>query len=140
MAYDPKRYAENKEKYAEWDRAYRERNKEKVKLRHKIYKEANREKHAEYERKRRALKRGTKAERYTTEMVLELYGTACYLCGSQIDLTANRRVGRPGWQMGLQIDHVIPISASGSDTIDNVRPTHGICNSRKNRYNPKVKD
>jgi len=48
-----------------------------------------------------------------------------------IDLNAPRRVGIEGWELGLHLDHVIPLSKGGYDTIDNIRPTHGICNIRK---------
>jgi hypothetical protein len=137
MAYSPEQYLANKEKHAQWGREYRERYPEKTKLRHKKYKEANKEKHAAYERKRRALSKGSTTESYTVETVLKTYGTICYLCDTEIDLNANRRVGRPGWEFGLQIDHLISIADFGPDTLDNVRPTHGLCNSRKNRYSPK---
>jgi 5-methylcytosine-specific restriction endonuclease McrA len=140
LAYDPEYYAANKEVHAAYNKAYIERYPEKNKLRHKKYKEANRQKFAEYERKRRAMKRNLKTEPYTTSMVIEIYGTVCYLCNTEIDLNANRRTGYPGWEFGLQIDHVISISNAGNDTIDNVRPTHGLCNSRKNRYTPKFKE
>jgi len=32
---------------------------------------------------------------------------------------------------GLQIDHVIPIVKGGPDTLNNVRPAHGLCNIKK---------
>lgn len=140
MTYDPEYYLANKDKHAEYNKAYRERYPEKNKLRLKEYKAANKEKFAEYERKRRALKKQLNSEFYTTEMVIDVYGKVCYLCNTEIDLNANRRTGYPGWEFGLQIDHVISLSSSGNDTIDNVRPTHGLCNSRKNRYNLKLKD
>ena len=64
---------------------------------------------------------------------MELYGTNCYLCNDPINLQAARRVGKAdGWEQGLHIDHVIPISKGGSDTLDNVRPTHALCNLSKN--------
>ena len=134
MAYDPEKYLANKEKIAEYQRVYREKYPEKNKARLKKYKQKNTEKFADYERKRRAAKRGETHKFYSTELVIDVYGTICYLCNTEIDLMANRRTGRPGWEFGLQIDHVVPLSRSGSDTIENVRPTHGLCNSRKNRY------
>ena len=137
MAYNAQFYAENKERYAEYSRAYCERYPEKNKLRLKKYKENNKEKFAGYERKRRALALNQRAEPYTVKMLLETYGTICYICNTEIDLLANRRSGYPGWEKGLQIDHVIPLSRSGPDTLENARPTHGLCNSKKNRYSLK---
>jgi len=31
----------------------------------------------------------------------------------------------------LHIDHLVPLAKGGSDTLENVRPAHGICNLRK---------
>jgi 5-methylcytosine-specific restriction endonuclease McrA len=83
-------------------------------------------------RKGRALRNGVDHDGYTKFDVLDNYGTDCYLCKKPIDLDAPRRAGMPGWEKGLQIDHVYPIMRGGSDTLDNVRPTHGLCNNRKN--------
>ena len=69
---------------------------------------------------------------YTDQEVIDLYGTKCHLCGDEIDLTADRRTGYPGWEKSLHIDHVIPLSKGGNDTIDNVKPSHGKCNILKN--------
>jgi 5-methylcytosine-specific restriction endonuclease McrA len=138
LPYSPEKYLLNKEKHSAYDKAYREKYSEKNKARLKKYKEQNREKFAAYERKRRALKRGLPAANYTTEDLLSTYGTSCHICGTEIDLDASRRTGYPGWERGLQIDHLISISNSGSDTIDNVRPSHGLCNLRKNKYSLKI--
>lgn len=64
-------------------------------------------------------------------LVLETYGTDCYICGNGIDLTAPRQVGAVGWEYGLHMDHIIPISKGGPDTLENVRPSHAYCNQRK---------
>lgn len=50
--------------------------------------------------------------------VLEVYGSACWLCGQPID-------GLPS------ADHVIPRSRGGSDDIENLRPCHTRCNARR---------
>lgn len=70
-------------------------------------------------------------EYYTTEMILERWGTVCYLCNEEVDLEAPRYPGQEGWERGLHLDHVIPISKRGCDIIDNVKPTHGFCNLSK---------
>lgn len=83
-----------------------------------------------YNRKR-ANKFGVDSEWYSPKEVLEKYGTDCHICNKPIDLNAPRGTGKPGWENGLQIDHVYPLSKGGSDTIDNVRPSHGRCNILK---------
>lgn len=75
---------------------------------------------------------GVKTEKYTYAEVLNLYGTNCHICLDPIDLNAPRNVGRDGWEKGLHIDHVIPMSKGGEDTLFNVRPSHAKCNIIKN--------
>jgi len=65
-------------------------------------------------------------EHYTVEMIIERWGTICYLCNEEIDLEASRRNPE-----GLHLDHVIPISKKGCDIIDNIKPTHAHCNLSK---------
>lgn len=74
---------------------------------------------------------GVKTEKYTYAEVLNLYGTNCHICLEPIDLNTPRRAGIDGWENGLQIDHVIPMSKGGEDTLFNVRPSHGKCNIKK---------
>ena len=87
-------------------------------------------------RRRRARIRGQGFEFFTETDVLNKYGNICHICAIEIDISAPRG-GRSkgalelGWELGLHIDHVIPISKGGSDTLDNVRPAHAICNLRK---------
>jgi len=87
-------------------------------------------------RRRRARIRNQGYEFFTEADVLNKYGFSCHLCGLKIDLTAPRS-GRSkgalelGWEQGLHIDHIIPIARGGSDTLDNVRPSHAICNLSK---------
>lgn len=85
--------------------------------------------------RRRARVRGNEYERYTFEQVIELYGTICYLCNLEIDMEAPRNCIGDNWQNGLHIDHVIPISKNGPDTLENVRPTHALCNINKSSGN-----
>ena len=84
-------------------------------------------------RKRRARKRNCLTASYTEKQIVELYGTVCYICGLEIDFSAPRQTGRLGWQKGLHIEHVIDIALGGPDTIENVRPSHAICNLTKSR-------
>ena len=65
---------------------------------------------------------------YSDADVLSTYGLDCHICQTPIDLNALRQVGKDGWEKGLHIDHVYPLSRGGLDTIENVRPSHGQCN------------
>jgi 5-methylcytosine-specific restriction endonuclease McrA len=89
-------------------------------------------------RLRRASKLGNDYIKYTFNEVINLYGEICYLCNEKIDMLAPRKAGIPGWEKGLHIDHVIDIAAGGPDTLDNVRPTHGICNLKKPKAKRKI--
>jgi 5-methylcytosine-specific restriction endonuclease McrA len=111
-----KRYQENKEAYALYSKEYRKNNQDKFRVN---------------ERRRRARKIGNGFEAYTEAQVLELYGNDCHICGEAVDLDATRRVGRPGWEQGLHIEHVIALSNGGTDSLDNVKPSHGQCNLQK---------
>lgn len=82
-------------------------------------------------RRRRAAKQNNGHKRYTTEQVIEKYGLTCYLCNKAIDLDAPRWTAMPGWEKGLHIDHVVRIADGGEDSLENVRPTHGLCNLKK---------
>lgn len=64
--------------------------------------------------------------------ILKKYGTDCHICKKPINLNAPRQVGKPGWENGLHIDHVIPLSKGGPNTIENTKPSHGYCNITKN--------
>ena len=82
-------------------------------------------------RRKRARKKANGWEKYTEAQVLALYGTNCHICKTPIDLQASRKIGSEGWQKSLHIDHVIPIAKGGPDTLDNVKPAHGLCNIHK---------
>jgi hypothetical protein len=83
-------------------------------------------------RRREAKRRGNPSEKYLDSDVINLYGIKCYICDKIIDMSASRRSGiGDNWRMGLNIDHVVPISLGGPDTLENVRPTHAICNIKK---------
>jgi 5-methylcytosine-specific restriction endonuclease McrA len=77
---------------------------------------------------RRARYYGSVRKPYTVREVLETYGTSCHICSEPINLEAPRQVGLSGWEKGLHLDHLIPLSKGGEDTLDNIRPSHGQCN------------
>ena len=70
----------------------------------------------------------TEPGNYSDADVLSTYGLDCHICQTPIDLNAPRQVGQDGWEKGLHIDHVYPLSKGGLDTIENVKPSHGKCN------------
>lgn len=121
----------NKEKNSKYGKEYYLKTIEDQRLRGKLYRELNPQKSNERQRKRRANKKSVEFEKYTEEQVLNLYGKICYLCKKEIDLNASRWIGRGNWQNGLHIDHVIPIAKGGPDKLENVRPTHALCNIKK---------
>lgn len=100
-----------------------------------LWRSNNREIHLEQDRqqkrRRRAKQRNNGFEKYTEKQVLELYGNFCHICNKEIDFFAPRTAAKSGWEYGLQIDHVVPISKGGPDILANVRPAHGICNNKK---------
>lgn len=139
-------YSQNKEKIIKNVKEYRTNNLERIKERKaeyyqenkeyiinkvKNYRQQNIEVERSAKRRRRARIKNNGYEFYTEKQVLELYGTNCYLCNTEIDMSAPRLVGRPGWQTGLHIEHVIDIALGGPDTLSNVRPAHAICNLTK---------
>lgn len=108
---------------------------EKERERVRLWREANPEKERERVRRstarRRATARASVSEKYTETQILELYGSSCHICGDEIDLAAPRRSGVPGWERGLHMDHVVSFFHGGTDTLSNVRPSHGKCNLKK---------
>ena len=92
------------------------------------------------------IERYTDAGQYSMYEILFSHGKDCHICDMPIDFYSPRKCGFPGWENGLQLDHVIPLSRGGSDQIENVKPSHGKCNlikgnrilaeSRKPRYTP----
>lgn len=75
-------------------------------------------------------------EPYSTDDVLRMWGMACHLCGELVDLDAPRHVlakENDGWQRGLHLDHVIPLSQGGPDIVENVKPSHAVCNLSRSR-------
>ncbi|QFG13053.1 HNH endonuclease [Gordonia phage Schiebs] len=59
---------------------------------------------------------GGRAAQALTALVLITYGDVCHLCG------------RPG---ATTADHLVPRSRGGDDSLGNLRPAHGPCNSAR---------
>jgi 5-methylcytosine-specific restriction endonuclease McrA len=106
----------------------------------KDYHKNNPEQSRKDARTRRAKVRKVESSSYTEAEMLDLYGLSCHLCKEQIDLTASRKQGEGDWKMGLHLDHLIPISAGGSNTLDNVRPAHALCNLQKGNQWRNIKE
>lgn len=118
---------------SENDRAYREKNKEKISAKDKKYRAANKEKLKETKRKWLAKnmdKRRATALRYARrkrgggEMVSEeemkelfrMFGNACACCGSED---------------ALEADHIIPLKKGGRNIIGNLQILCRSCNAKK---------
>ena len=113
--------------------AYREETSEHIKERNRKWREANPEVMAIHARTRRALRLSANHEPYTEAQVLERWGTDCHVCHEPVDLNAPRLTGVTGWERGLHLEHVLGLILGGSDTIENVKPAHGLCNLKKKR-------
>lgn len=118
----------------QYSKAYYEKNKETVKKK-AIEKYKNDPSVKSYKlawnSQRRAAIKGSTSQLITEELILKVYGKNCHICQDTIDLSAPRKPGSQGWERGLHIEHVVPISKGGENVIENMRPSHGICNLRK---------
>jgi hypothetical protein len=125
------KYLENLEYEKEYVRQWRLNNLEYNRSYQRQHKKENPHLKRESERRRRAKRFENGFEMYKESSVLELYGSNCHICLGPIDLLAPRQPGLNGWEMGLHIDHVMPLSKGGPDNLENVRPAHGACNVKK---------
>ena len=128
-----KSHKKNPEKYSKWHAAWKKNNPDRVKELSAKYRTKHREelncKNREYQRthpditrgknhRRRALKVNAKGA-YTTAQWVALcnkYNNLCLDCGKKKKLTP---------------DHVVPLSKGGRNSIGNIQPLCGPCNSRK---------
>lgn len=113
-------YLENKEKSLQAVREWRN-----------SHLEETREHSRRHSNRRRARRLNNGIEPYTEQQVLQEYGVCCHLCNTEVDLNAPRKVGTKGWEQGLHIEHLVPIVLGGTDSLENVRPAHGLCNIKK---------
>lgn len=127
-----KRWAENnKDKIKSISANWYFNNRDAKLEKNKVWTKNNPDKKRAHSRKRRALKNNSISNNYLDSDILSKYGSDCYLCGSAVDLLAPRSIGSDGWQNSLHLEHVIPLSKGGNDTIENIRPSHALCNLRK---------
>lgn len=110
--------------------------KEKHRKTSREWRKKNLNKKADYERARRARKLGSLTALYTRDEVYVRDEGVCYLCTLPIDLSLK-------WpnSMSFSVDHKIPLSKGGDDTLENVGATHLCCNiSKKDKVFGKVGD
>lgn len=79
----------------------------------------------------RARLRGITTEYYTRKQIFDRDGYDCYLCNKPVDLNAPHVQGQSGWETYPHIEHVVPLSRGGTDTLSNVRIAHAKCNMDK---------
>ena len=68
----------------------------------------------------------TRRYRQLRAAVLATKPPICAMCGGWIDRTLSAR-----HPLGPSVDHAVPRSLGGSDSIDNLRPMHLVCNIRR---------
>ena len=130
-AYERMRRAANLEHHKALEKAWRDNNLDKARDTERRYRQNNPETQRSKSRRKRAYKRGLPSAPYSTKDVLDLWGTDCHICQLSIDMRITRRCGEPGWEDGLHLDHVVPLSKGGPDLITNVKPSHARCNLAK---------
>ena len=118
-------------KNAEKIKAEKKARREQARIAEMKYYHNNKEKFRAAWRKRKAMKLNNGFEVYSEQEVLDTYGADCHLCQEPINLEAPRKAGYEGWEQGLHIDHFVSLKDGGSDSLANVRPSHGVCNLRK---------
>lgn len=74
----------------------------------------------------RRVKLKSSYKKYTKQDVINKSGGLCGICGKEIDLTLKR----PDMN-SFSIDHIVPISKGGSNSLDNVQAAHLLCNCLK---------
>lgn len=131
LALNKKYYLANKDKIQEQKKLWRQNNVERARETQRKYYQKNREHIRNNLKRRRHNRYGVLSIPYSKQEVLSRYGTDCHICKEPIDIEMSRKPGIPGWQKALHIDHVIPMSKGGEDTIENVRPSHAECNLLK---------
>jgi 5-methylcytosine-specific restriction endonuclease McrA len=94
----------------------------------KVYHDVCRKQATRHRNRKKTVKRqGAKTvERIDIFLLAERDNFVCHICLGLVDMSVSR-VSR----FGATVDHVMPISKGGLDTLDNVRLAHWICNIRK---------
>ncbi len=120
-----------KEYMREYSKRYREENREKIREVHREYKkqhyQKNKEKYRTYNRNYRALKREAEGSHTNKDIqrLLKSQDYECPVCFT--DITDN-----------FHVDHFIPLSLGGSNSVHNIHLLCPSCNLSKNAYHPHV--
>jgi 5-methylcytosine-specific restriction endonuclease McrA len=99
-------------------REYAQRNAEQLLAYHRAYYASGRGHGYQHARKARIQGNGGRYARSEWAALCEKYGQKCLACGET----------RP-----LSVDHIVPLSRGGPNTIDNIQPLCKPCNSRKHQ-------
>ena len=86
-------------------------------------------------RKRRAALLGVESDPYTVDSLAERDEFICHLCGGEVDM----RLHWPD-RRSPSVDHVVPLSRGGDDTLANVKLAHLTCNLSKGNRVEEVCD
>lgn len=69
------------------------------------------------------------SNRWNRKHLVDKYGNTCHICVKPIESMAD-----------VTVDHVVPLSKGGADTLDNMRPAHAACNHEKGDKYETVND
>lgn len=130
----------NPGKQEEGQARWRKLNRDHIREYQRAYQKMNPEKVRQGVDNRRARLASVVSDNHTLTEVIAMYGTDCHICLEPIDMKAPGKVGLPGWERGFQKDHVVPLSKKGPNTLENVRPSHGLCNLIKNDSDSRLDD
>lgn len=120
-----KNYGRYRDRKLEYQKRYREENKDLIKAQNRRYYLANKAAHEAIKRARMERIKELTVEPFGGEDVTRAHGEICYLCETPVDLSRE-----PGWSTSPQLDHVHPISCEETPghVLSNVRWTHARCN------------
>lgn len=121
-------YRRCRERKLEYQKRYREENKELIKIQNRNYYLANKAANEAAKRARLERIKELTVEPFSGEDVTRAHGAICYLCEAPVDLSRG-----PGWSTSPHLDHVHPISCEETPghVLSNVRWTHAKCNLAK---------
>lgn len=121
----------NKEKVKDITKKNKAKNNARFKEYNSTWQKNNKDKIASYNQKRRFKLKSSK-ENFTAkewEVLKVEYNFKCASCGVSEEILIKET------KMGLTIDHIIPLSKDGDNSIKNIQPLCKSCNSKKgNQY------
>jgi hypothetical protein len=120
-----KRRSDNIDKYLESSNRWKRNHGEQYRAKHREWIKNNAEHVRNYNRKKRALKRGAQIQNFTDEQLyqrMSVFGFRCAYCGGTFD----------------HVDHVIPLKRGGKHCLSNLRPACSLCNLSK--HDKKLSD